>query len=83
VKKRIELRSNFARWFSCIASTHEKSIRDLRKQLSYRKPEEVEKIRELQEKIREHQAIVDYNREEQRRYNLTALICGNEVLTIR
>jgi cell fate (sporulation/competence/biofilm development) regulator YlbF (YheA/YmcA/DUF963 family) len=51
--------------------------------LSYRKPEEVEKIRELQEKIREHQAIVDYNREEQRRYNLTALICGNEVLTIR
>jgi hypothetical protein len=70
--KRIELRSNFARWYGRIAVNANKQLSSV---LRGQNPDP-EKVRELRKTISECL-------EEQRRYTLAARVCGNEVLTIR
>ncbi len=79
--KRVELRTSFAKWFGNIAYHHKCIIADLTKNLY--KAKDQERVREIKEKIREHQKIVDSNLEERRRYLLQARVCGDEVLVIR
>jgi hypothetical protein len=70
--KRIELRTNFVSWFLRHARHAEQQISDI---LRSQNPD--------RDKIAELRKIVENCREDARRYQLAACVCGNPVSTIR
>lgn len=82
MKPRIELRSNYARWFGLIARHHENAIFDLKVRLA--KPHITkEQALDIRDKINEHNKIATAAREDEARYLLTRCVCGDRVLSIR